>query len=230
MRIDDIDIEVEFKPIKNTHLSVYPPDGRVHVSAPNYLSEEDVRSYVVSKWDWVLKQRREIAEMPRQTEREYVSGENHFLFGSRYRLKVVEITSGQSCIKLQGDIMLMQVRHQANRHTLIQEYYRSQLKDYIAELLEKWSKKLELCDYTWQVKLMRTQWGSCTKKSRILLFNLELARVPKECIEYVVVHELTHLTVENHGKVFEAMMTARLPRWRSLRSQLNSFIALPMSD
>lgn len=230
MRIDDIEIEVEFKPIKNTHLSVYPPDGRVHVSAPDYLSEEDVHSYVVSKWDWVLKQRREIAEMPRQTEREYVSGENHFLFGSRYRLKVVEITSGQSCIKLQGDIMLMQVRHQANRHTLIQEYYRSQLKDYIAELLEKWSKKLELCDYTWQVKLMRTQWGSCTKKSRILLFNLELARVPKECIEYVVVHELTHLTVENHGKVFEAMMTARLPRWRSLRSQLNSFIALPMSD
>lgn len=230
MRIDDIEIEVEFKPIKNTHLSVYPPDGRVHVSAPDYLSEEDVQSYVVSKWDWVLKQRREIAEMPRQTEREYVSGENHFLFGSRYRLKVVEITSGQSCIKLQGDIMLMQVRHQANRHTLIQEYYRSQLKDYIAELLEKWSKKLELCDYTWQVKLMRTQWGSCTKKSRILLFNLELARVPKECIEYVVVHELTHLTVENHGKVFEAMMTARLPRWRSLRSQLNSFIALPMSD
>jgi len=230
MRIDDIEIEVEFKPIKNTHLSVYPPDGRVHVSAPDYLSEEDVHSYVVSKWDWVLKQRREIAEMPRQTEREYVSGENHFLFGSRYRLKVVEITSGQSCIKLQGDIMLMQVRHQANRHTLIQEYYRSQLKDYIAELLEKWSKKLQLCDYTWQVKLMRTQWGSCTKKSRILLFNLELARVPKECIEYVVVHELTHLTVENHGKVFEAMMTARLPRWRSLRSQLNSFIALPMSD
>ena len=230
MRIDNIEIEVEFKPIKNTHLSVYPPDGRVHVSAPDYLSEEDVHSYVVSKWDWVLKQRREIAEMPRQTEREYVSGENHFLFGSRYRLKVVEITSGQSCIKLQGDIMLMQVRHQANRHTLIQEYYRSQLKDYIAELLEKWSKKLQLCDYTWQVKLMRTQWGSCTKKSRILLFNLELARVPKECIEYVVVHELTHLTVENHGKVFEAMMTARLPRWRSLRSQLNSFIALPMSD
>ena len=230
MRIDDIEIEVEFKPIKNTHLSVYPPDGRVHVSAPDYLSEEDVHSYVVSKWDWVLKQRREIAEMPRQTEREYVSGENHFLFGSRYRLKVVEITSGQSCIKLQGDIMLMQVRHQANRHTLIQEYYRSQLKEYIAELLEKWSNKLDLRDYTWQVKLMRTQWGSCTKKSRILLFNLELASVPKECIEYVVVHELTHLTVENHGKVFEAMMTARLPRWRSLRSQLNSFIALPMSD
>ena len=230
MRIDDIEIEVEFKPIKNTHLSVYPPDGRVHVSAPDYLSEEDVHSYVVSKWDWVLKQRRDTAEMPRQTEREYVSGENHFLFGSRYRLKVVEITSGQSCIKLQGDIMLMQVRHQANRHTLIQEYYRSQLKEYIAELLEKWSNKLDLRDYTWQVKLMRTQWGSCTKKSRILLFNLELASVPKECIEYVVVHELTHLTVENHGKVFEAMMTARLPRWRSLRSQLNSFIALPMSD
>jgi len=229
MIIDNINIEVEFKHIKNTHLSVYPPDGRVHVSAPDYLSEEDVRSYVISKWDWVIKQRHEIAEMPRQTEREYVSGENHFLFGNRYRLKVEEISTGQSCISIHGDVMLMQVRRQANRHTLIQEYYRTQLKEHIESLVEKWSKKLDLSDFTWQIKHMRTQWGSCTKKSRILLFNLELARVPKECIEYVVVHELTHLTIENHSKVFEAMMTIRLPRWRSLRTKLNSFIALPMN-
>ena len=230
MTIDDIHIVVEYKHIKNTHLSVYPPDGRVHVSAPDYLSDEDVRSYVVSKWDWVLKQRQEIAEMPRQTEREYVSGENHYLFGNRYRLKVEEITTGQSKISIHGDIMIMQVRRQANRHTLIQEYYRSQLKECIEALVEKWSEKLELSDFSWQIKHMRTQWGSCTKKSRILLFNLELARVPKECIEYVVVHELTHLTVENHGKVFEALMSVRLPRWRSLRTQLNIFIALPMEE
>ena len=228
MQIDNIEIQVEFKPIKNTHLAVYPPDGRVHVSAPDYLTEEDVRSYVISKWDWVLKQRREIAEMPRQTEREYVSGENHYLFGTRYRLKVQEITTGQSDIVTHGDIMLMQVRRNANRHTLIQEFYRSELKECLTKLFEKWSSKLELSDFTWQIKLMRTQWGSCTKKSHTLLFNLELARVPKECIEYVVVHELTHLTVENHGKVFEALMTVRLPRWRSLRTQLNQFVALPI--
>lgn len=230
MKIDDIHIDVEFKPIKNTHLSVYPPDGRVHVSAPDYLSDEDVRSYVISKWDWVLKQRQEIAEMPRQTERKYVSGENHYLFGKRYRLKVEEIVTGQSCISIHGNFMLMQVRRQANRHTLIQEYYRSQLKKYIISFVDKWSQKLDQNDFTWQIKHMRTQWGSCTKKSRILLFNLELARVPKECIEYVVVHELTHLTVGNHGKVFEALMSIRLPRWRLLRSQLNNFIALPMPE
>lgn len=230
MTIDKIHIDVEYKSIKNTHLSVYPPDGRVHVSAPDYLSEEDVRSYVVSKWDWVMKQRRDIAEMPRQTEREYVSGENHYLFGNRYRLKVEEITIGQSSISIHGDTMHMQVRRQANRHTLIQEYYRMQLKECIEVLVDKWAKKLDLIDFTWQIKHMRTQWGSCTKKSRTLLFNLELSRVPKECIEYVIVHELTHLTVENHGKVFEALMSVRLPRWRSLRSQLNNFIALPMEE
>lgn len=228
MTIDNIDIEVEFKPIKNTHLAVYPPDGRVHVSAPDYLTEDDVRSYVVSKWDWVTKQRKDILEMPRQTERQYVSGESHYLFGTRYRLRVEPITTGSNEICIQGDIMTMKIRKDSNRHTLMQEFYREHLKEALTKFLEKWSQELDIHDYSWQVKFMRTQWGSCTSKSRTLLFNLELARVPKECIEYVVVHELTHLSVENHGKLFEALMSQRLPRWRTLRNQINSFIALPM--
>ena len=228
MTIDNISIEVEFKPIKNTHLAVYPPDGRVHVSAPDYLTEDDVRSYVVSKWDWVTRQRMDILEMPRQTERQYVSGESHYLFGTRYRLRVEPITTGSNEICIQGDIMTMKVRKDSNRHTLMQEFYREHLKEALSKLLEKWSQELDIHDYSWQVKFMRTQWGSCTSKSRTLLFNLELARVPKECIEYVVVHEMTHLSVENHGKLFEALMSQRLPRWRTLRTQINSFIALPM--
>lgn len=228
MTIDNIDIEVEFKPIKNTHLAVYPPDGRVHVSAPDYLTEDDVRSYVVSKWDWVTKQRKDILEMPRQTERQYVSGESHYLFGTRYRLRVETITTGSNEICIQGDIMTMKIRKDSNRHTLMQEFYREHLKEALTKFLEKWSQELDIHDYSWQVKFMRTQWGSCTSKSRTLLFNLELARVPKECIEYVVVHEMTHLSVENHGKLFEALMSQRLPRWRTLRTQINSFIALPM--
>ena len=228
MTIDNISIEVEFKPIKNTHLAVYPPDGRVHVSAPDYLTEDDVRSYVVSKWDWVTRQRMDILEMPRQTERQYVSGESHYLFGTRYRLRVEPITTGSNEICIQGDIMTMKVRKDSNRHTLMQEFYREHLKEALSKLLEKGSQELDIHDYSWQVKFMRTQWGSCTSKSRTLLFNLELARVPKECIEYVVVHEMTHLSVENHGKLFEALMSQRLPRWRTLRTQINSFIALPM--
>ena len=223
MIIDGIDIQVEYKPIKNTHLAVYPPDGRVHVSAPDYLTEDDVRSYVVSKWDWIIRQRTVIAETPRQTERQFVSGESHYLFGTRYYLK--EISSGQSEIVIQGTKMMMRLNKVSNRRALMQDFYRTKLKNFLEEVISKWTVQLSISNFTWQIKMMKTQWGSCTKKSRILLFNLELARVPKECIEYVVVHELTHLTVPSHNRVFETLMTERLPRWREIRKQLGDFIA-----
>ena len=225
MTIDGIDILVEYKPIKNTHLAVYPPDGHVHVSAPDYLGEDDVRSYVLSKWSWILRQREAIADTPRQTERQYVSGESHYLFGTRYYLKVEEITSGQSEIVTRGTTMIMKLNRATNRHALMQEYYRSLLKEELQTLLDKWSDKLEITNFSWQVKTMKTQWGSCTTKSRSLLFNLELARVSKQCIEYVVVHELTHLNVPRHNRLFEALMSQRLPNWRALRQELNNFIA-----
>ena len=231
MNIDGLEIEVERKPIKNMHLSVYPPDGRVHLSLPDYLSEADARSYVISKWEWIRKQQDEIAAQARQTKREYVSGENHYFFGVRYRLRVVYTTSGANSIEPRGDVMTMRVRKGSTlerRAELMTEWYREQLKEYIGPLVERWAAKLEESDVTWQVKEMKTMWGSCGIKRRALLFNLELVRVPKECIEYVVVHELTHLKVQNHNKLFEALLTQRLPGWRSLRAQLNEFIALPL--
>lgn len=231
MNIDGLEIEVERKPIKNMHLSVYPPDGRVHLSVPDYLSEADARSYVISKWEWIRRQQDEIAAQARQTTREYVSGENHYFFGVRYRLRVVYTTSGANGIEVRGDSMTMRVRKGSTmerRAELMIEWYREQLKAFIGPLVERWAEKLEEANVSWQVKEMKTMWGSCGVKRRALLFNLELARVPKECIEYVVVHELTHLKVENHNKLFEALMTQRLPGWRSLREQLNAFIALPL--
>lgn len=225
MIIDGIDIQVEYKPIKNTHLAVYPPDGRVHVSAPEYLTENDIRSYVISKWDWIQRQRTAIAETPRQTERQFISGESHYLFGTRYYLKVEEISSGQSEIVIQGTKMMMRLNKVSNRRALMQDFYRTKLKNFLEEVISKWTVQLSISNFTWQIKMMKTQWGSCTKKSRILLFNLELARVPKECIEYVVVHELTHLIVPSHNRVFETLMTERLPRWREIRQQLGDFIA-----
>lgn len=231
MNIDGLEIEVERKPIKNMHLSVYPPDGRVHLSVPNYLTEGDARSYVISKWEWIEKQQADIEAQARQTKREYVSGENHFFFGVRYRLAVIYTTSGANSIEVRGNTMTMRIRKGSTlerRAELMTEWYREQLKEYIVPLVERWAEKLEEQDITWQVKEMKTMWGSCGVKRRALLFNLELARVPKECIEYVVVHELTHLKVQNHNKLFEALLTQRLPGWRSLRTQLNEFIALPL--
>ena len=231
MNIDGLEIEVERKPIKNTHLSVYPPDGRVHLSVPDYLTEGDVRSYVISKWEWIRTQQDEIAVQARQTQREYVSGENHYYFGVRYRLRVSYITSGANSVEVRGDTMTMRVRKDSTverRAELMTEWYREQLKEYIGPLVERWAEKLEERNVTWQIKSMKTLWGSCNARRRSLLFNLELARVPKECIEYVVVHELTHLKIQNHSKVFEFLLGQQIPNWKSLRKKLNEYVAMPI--
>ena len=231
MNIDGLEIEVERKPIKNMHLSVYPPDGRVHLSVPDYLTEGDVRSYVISKWEWIRKQQDEIAAQARQTQREYVSGENHYYFGIRYRLRVSYITSGANSVEVRGDTMTMRVRKDSTverRAELMTEWYREQLKEYIGPLVERWAEKLEERNVTWQIKSMKTLWGSCNARRRSLLFNLELARVPKECIEYVVVHELTHLKIQNHSKVFEFLLGQQIPNWKSLRKKLNEYVAMPI--
>lgn len=231
MNIDGLEIEVERKPIKNMHLSVYPPDGRVHLSVPDYLTEGDVRSYVISKWEWIRKQQDEIAAQARQTQREYVSGENHYYFGVRYRLRVSYITSGANSVEVRGDTMTMRVRKDSTverRAELMTEWYREQLKEYIGPLVERWVEKLVERDVTWQIKSMKTLWGSCNARRRSLLFNLELARVPKECIEYVVVHELTHLKIQNHSKVFEFLLGQQIPNWKSLRKKLNEYVAMPI--
>lgn len=231
MNIDGLEIEVERKSIKNMHLSVYPPDGRVHLSVPDYLTEGDVRSYVISKWEWIRKQQDEIAAQARQTQREYVSGENHYYFGVRYRLRVSYVTSGANSVEVRGNTMTMRVRKDSTverRAELMTEWYREQLKEYIGPLVERWAEKLEERDVTWQIKSMKTLWGSCNARRRSLLFNLELARVPKECIEYVVVHELTHLKIQNHSKVFEFLLGQQIPNWMSLRKKLNEYVAMPI--
>lgn len=231
MNIDGLEIEVERKPIKNMHLSVYPPDGRVHLSVPDYLTEGDVRSYVISKWEWIRTQQDEIAAQARQTPREYVSGENHYYFGVRYRLRVSYVTSGANSVEVRGDTMTMRIRKDSTverRAELMTEWYREQLKEYIGPLVERWAEKLEERNVTWQIKSMKTLWGSCNARRRSLLFNLELARVPKECIEYVVVHELTHLKIQNHSKVFEFLLGQQIPNWKSLRKKLNEYVAMPI--
>ncbi len=231
MNIDGLEIEVERKPIKNMHLSVYPPDGRVHLSVPDYLTEGDVRSYVIFKWEWIRTQQDEIAAQARQTPREYVSGENHYYFGVRYRLRVSYVTSGANSVEVRGDTMTMRIRKDSTverRAELMTEWYREQLKEYIGPLVERWAEKLEERNVTWQIKSMKTLWGSCNARRRSLLFNLELARVTKECIEYVVVHELTHLKIQNHSKVFEFLLGQQIPNWKSLRKKLNEYVAMPI--
>lgn len=230
MTIDNIAVEVEFKPIKNMHLAVYPPDGRVHVSAPERAEKELVHAFVCSKWAWVLAQREAINEQERQTVREYVSGECHYLFGERYRLRVEEVNE-VPCVRLQGGWIILSVRPGSTtfkRQEVMRNWMRGLLRERLPLLVDKWAVEMGEEDFSWQVKQMRSKWGSCQEKKRSLLFNLELARVPMRCIEYVVVHEMVHLTVDNHSKAFECLMDKYLPAWRLIRLELNHFVASAM--
>lgn len=233
MEVNGIDIAVERKKIKNLHLAVYPPDARVHVSSPDYLDDNDVRSFVISKWDWVEEKRREVLEQARQSERTYVSGENYYHLGNRYRLRVVEKPRCSHAIKKQGDWLIMTVQPETtleHRAEVLREWQRAELKSLLSDMVSEWSQRMSEENVTWEVKQMHSQWGSCIGKKRHLIFNLELARVPRSCIEYVVAHELVHLRVSNHNKLFEALLSRYLPQWKLRRKELNVFIALPMMD
>ncbi len=233
LTISEIEIEVERKKIKNMHLAVYPPDARVHLSMPDYLTDDDAKAFIIQKWEWVRKQREEVLAQPRQTERQYVSGESHFLFGKRYELLVEELPHYPNVIQMKGKKIYMLVKPDTTteqRATIMREWYRAQLKNQLDTTIKRWAERLGETNYNWQVKQMKTEWGSCVKSKRMLIFNLELARVPIEYLEFVVVHEFCHFVIDNHNKLFEALMTKRLPNWRTLRKQLNDFIALPYKE
>lgn len=230
MKINGIEIAVEYKKIKNIHLAVYPPDGHVHVSAPDYCNEDDLRAYLLSKTAWIRRQQSEMQEQERETRRDYVSGENHYLFGKRYILRVIEEDAAPHIVTSHKYI-LMYVRHGATRDKrmeVLHEYYRHELQHKLEWLFPKWAKKTNTGDFTWTILAMKTQWGSCMQKKREIRMNLALARVPAECIEYVMVHEMAHLRVRLHNKMFENLLSAYMPNWRMLRQQLNEFVSVPM--
>lgn len=230
IKVSDIEIEVERKHIKNMHLAVYPPYARVHISMPDYLTDDDARSFVLKKLEWLRTQIEEVLAQPRQTERLFVSGESHYLFGQRYQLIVEELPHYVNSMELKGNKIYMFVKPDTKTETkadMMRAWYRHHLKKELQPMISRWSEKLEEDSIEWQVKQMKTEWGSCVPHKRLLIFNLELARVPRECIEFVIVHEFCHFLIDNHNKLFESLMTKRLPNWRTLRKNLNSFVALP---
>lgn len=225
--IQDIPVEIERKLIRSMHLYIYPPDGRVHLNIPFFVREEEARTFLLKKWEWICRNREKVQSRARQTPREYVSGESHYLFGTRYELLVEPVTSGANTVTVEGDRIVMRCRPSAtrdNRKAQLYEWYRGQLRTVLTGLVDKWTALLDEPGVEWTIRLMRSEWGSCTARKRRMVFNLDLARVPVECIEYIVVHELTHLAVQNHGPAFKELMTRRLPEWKALRRQLNDFV------
>lgn len=223
--VSNIPVEIVRKNIKNIHLSVYPPEGNVRVSVPRHITNENVRLAVVSRLPWIKKRQAEFKKQPRQTEREYVSGESHYYQGKRYILDVVE-RRGKHGLSLKNNAkMVLYVSPETtkeNRALVVNAWYRQQLKIQIPQLLAKWQPIVGKEVHDWGVKKMKTKWGSCNISDRRVWINLELAKKSPECLEYILVHELVHLYERHHNDNFRRLMDRFLPNWRQSRDLLKS--------
>jgi len=224
LSLNDIDVEVIQKNIKNVHLSVYPPSGRVKVSAPESMAIETIRIYVISKLGWIKKQQKKLRSQNRETQRECIDRESHYFNGNRYLLKVIEHNAVPQ-VTLAHSKILLQVRLGATedkKRYILDEWYRHQLKGKVSSLITKWEKKMKVTVEKFTVRKMKTRWGSCTPAAHSIRINLNLAKKPPQCLEYIIVHELVHLLEPSHNKNFIALMNRFLPKWRFYRDELNS--------
>jgi predicted metal-dependent hydrolase len=213
------------KDIKNLHLGVYPPNGRVRVATPLVVSDDAVRLAVIDKLGWIRRQKAKFTAQPRQSRREMVNGESHYFQGRRYRLRVRE-DAGSARVALRGvaslDLFVRPGASPDKRTLVLERWYREQLRALAAPLLAKWQPILGVQVAAWGVKKMKTKWGSCNPASSRVWLNLELAKKPVACLEYIIVHELAHLIERNHTDRFMALMDQYLPNWRVCRDMLNS--------
>jgi predicted metal-dependent hydrolase len=225
--VNKIPVEVEWKPIKNIHLTVYPPDARVHISAPEQMTKDTVRLFIITKLEWIAKRIELLQSQLRQTQRKYVSGENHYFKGVRYLLNVIYHDAPPK-VEFQGRRFVnLYVRNGATaekKEEVMREWYREELKKTLSPLIEKWENILQVKATHWEVKIMKTLWGSCNTKTHRIIFNLELAKKPVHCIEYIVAHELTHLLERLHTNRFTALLDTYLPNWRQIKDELNEFV------
>jgi len=224
LTVGGLRVDVVRKDIKNLHLGVYPPNGRVRVAAPLVVSNEAVRLAVIDKLGWIKRQKAKFAQQPRQSRREMVNGESHYFLGRRYRLRVHEHDAPPK-VAMRGiaslDLYLRRGISPSQRETILIKWHREQLRALIPPLLAKWQPILGVEIAEWGIKKMKTKWGSCNPTSRRIWLNLELAKKPAQCIEYILVHELIHLLERNHTERFTALMDVHLPQWRQYRGMLS---------
>lgn len=217
-------VDVVRSDIRNLHLAVYPPAGRVRVAAPLRVSDEAVRLAVIARLGWIKRQRAKFGGQERQSKREYVTGESHYFQGRRYRLNVVH-RAGRAGVALRNnstlDLFVREGCDARHRGMLLTAWYRAQLKALIPPLVTRWEGVLGVTASDWGVKQMKTKWGTCNVAARRVWLNLELAKKPVSCLEYIVAHELAHLRERHHNDRFLSLMDEAMPQWRLLREELN---------
>jgi len=228
VKLDDIVVDVVLKDIKNIHLSVYPPAGKVRISAPSRMSLDTIRLFVISKLGWIKRQQKKLLEQERETSREYLDRESHYVWGKRYLLTVSE-SDQKPLVELEHSRMLLRVRpgtDRLKRQSIVEEWYREQIKKALPPLIVKWEPMMAVKVKRFFVQQMKTKWGSCRPARRTIRINTDLAKKPRECLEYIVVHEMLHLLEPTHNARFVALMDQFIPKWQFYRDQLNR---LPVS-
>lgn len=225
LSVGGLRIEVIRKPIKNLHVGVYPPHGRVRVAAPLAVSDDAVRLAVVTRLPWIKRQRARFAGQPRQSERAYVSGETHYFMGRPYRLRLIEgAPAGRVHVRSSKalDLLVRTGSDRATRERVFLGWYREELRSLATPMIEKWAAKLALPLPIYGIKRMKTKWGACNVEARRIWLNLELIKKAPQSLEYVVAHELVHFLERQHSERFVALMDGALPNWRLLRDELNA--------
>jgi len=223
IELGDITVEVVQKDIRNVHLSVYPPMGRVRISAPAHMSLDTIRVFAISKLGWIKQQQQKLQEQERETPREYLDRESHYVWGKRTLLKIVE-QDVAPIVSLQHSTLWLQVRpgtDEARKQAVVAAWYREQLKEAAPPLIAKWEPLMGVKVARFFVQHMKTRWGSCNPSAGSIRLNSELAKKPPECLEYIVVHEMVHLLEPTHNQRFVVCMDRFLPQWQSHRDSLN---------
>jgi predicted metal-dependent hydrolase len=221
--LGDICVDVVHKDIKNLHLSVYPPDGRIRISAPLRMDTDTIRVFTISKLGWIRKQQSKLRSQERETPREYITRESHYYLGKRYLLKIIEHNASPKVEIKHGtiEIYIRPNTGMEKRKEILDEWYRKGLKAIIPGIIAQYENKLKVNVAEFAVKKMKTKWGTCNREAGRIWLNLELAKKPLHCIEYIIVHELLHLLERKHNEVFISYMDKFLPKWRFYKEELN---------
>ena len=222
LRLGDLAVDVVLKDIKNVHLSVHPPEGRVTISAPKHMNLDTIRVFAIAKLDWIREQQGKLREQERETVREYLDRESHYVWGKRYLLSVIERDQAPA-VALKHNRMILTVRagmDEVAKKTVVAKWYREQIKEGVPGLIAKWQPIICFTMNRFFVQQMKTKWGSCNPRAGTIRLNTELAKKPKECLEYIVVHEMVHLLERRHNDRFRAYMDHFMPQWRWHQQEL----------
>ncbi|WFA07694.1 SprT family zinc-dependent metalloprotease [Tissierella sp. Yu-01] len=220
--IDDIEVELTRKKIKNINLSVHAPNGRITLSVPNNLSEEKIHSFLFDRISWMKKQQQKFVSTEIPEEKEYITGEKHLFFGQEYTLQI--IVSNRTKIEIADNHINLYIPQNTSidkKESLMSEWYRSELKKAIPNYIEKYERLMKVKVEDWGIRKMKSRWGTCNIIDKRIWINLELSKKSRDCLEYIIVHEMAHLLERGHGTKFKEVMDTYYPNWKYVKAKLN---------